>query len=115
MSPPLLHPPPPRVWRSAGVGADKTQAKERNRSLTGRRVPTLRQEKSSHFQASGAPPRAHGPPLALFRSHRLGISVAAAWLPEAAPGRAERRESARQPEQAAGWAHLGRAQRSPRS
>lgn len=75
-------------------------------------VPTLRQEKGSYFQASGAPPPAHRMPLALRRPG----SAAAAGIPGAsAPGprgAAGEREAAGA---AAGWAHLGRAKRFSRS
>lgn len=86
-------PPPPHTHsREYGHLQGRGQIKYRQkREIEASPVggfPHYDRRKAPIFRPPGAPPLAHWPPLALFRSHRLGISVAAAWLPEAAPGRA---------------------------
>lgn len=106
-------PPPPSpsksVRPSAGVGADKIQRK-RNRGLTDRRFPQYARRKAPIFRLPGP---LHWPtvlPLPFAGRTDSGPRRPQPRSPGRQPlGRAERRESARPPEQAAGWAHLGRA------
>lgn len=104
-------PPTPPTPREHGHLQGRGQIKcRRKREIEASPVggfPHYDRRKAPIFRPPGAPPRAHWPPLALSRAPRPGVSVAAAWLPEAAAG------EPRQPERAAGWAHLGRAERFP--